>query len=117
MIENKAIRLENKEEKTIIKGIPALVSESHRHKNKEEKTIRKEISASVLRKPPAQAWEVEATMDFVRHESSILHHVHKVMIFTKTDYFQNSGSAEDFSRMFKLKVFSDAESCQIDLLL
>ncbi|KAH0923336.1 hypothetical protein HID58_023354 [Brassica napus] len=23
------------------------------------------------------AWEVEATMDFVRHESSILHHVHK----------------------------------------
>ncbi|KAG5404964.1 hypothetical protein IGI04_011083 [Brassica rapa subsp. trilocularis] len=22
-------------------------------------------------------WEVEATMDFVRHESSILHHVHK----------------------------------------
>ncbi|XP_048600027.1 uncharacterized protein LOC106396310 isoform X3 [Brassica napus] len=38
---------------------------------------RKERSDSTLQ-AFLSAWELEAAMDFVRHESSILHHVHKV---------------------------------------
>ncbi|KAH0939658.1 hypothetical protein HID58_007119 [Brassica napus] len=39
---------------------------------------RKERSDSTLQ-AFLSAWELEAAMDFVRHESSILHHVHKML--------------------------------------
>ncbi|WZZ25281.1 hypothetical protein YC2023_008682 [Brassica napus] len=51
----------------------------------------------------------------------------EVMILTKTDYFHDLAQPNIFSfpffklrlfaRRFKLKEFSDAESCQIDLVL
>ncbi|KAF3591666.1 hypothetical protein DY000_02024549 [Brassica cretica] len=51
----------------------------------------------------------------------------EVMILTKTDYFHDLAQSKIFSfpffklrlfaRRFKLKEFSDAESCQIDLVL
>ncbi|CDY09362.1 BnaA02g26480D [Brassica napus] len=76
---------------------------------------RKERSDSTLQ-AFLSAWELEAAMDFVRHESSILHHVHKNSVihgFIPAAHANQYGASLRTGTIFKVDRFEVGQCTNI----